>query len=185
MYNEAALEIDQANVEEPSEFLVNNLDLIPKGRVLDLAMGGGRNAVFMARNGYEVEGVDISADVAASALRLATRHGVTIKAKVANLEQDYKITPLKYEAIICFNYLQRSLINSIMTGIKKGGVVIYETYIIDQAELGKPKNPDHLLKHNELLTMFRGFRCLRYREGIFNSEHGQKALAGIVAQKTD
>ena len=45
---------------KPARFLVDNIDLLPKGRVLDVAMGSGRNAVYMAGKGFEVEGVDIS-----------------------------------------------------------------------------------------------------------------------------
>jgi len=82
--------------------------------------------------------------------------------------------------IICFNYLQRSLIPQIKDGLRNGGMVVYETFIVDQAKFGKPKNPYHLLKHNELLDMFRDFRCLRYREGIIE---GRKAIASIIAQK--
>ena len=58
--------------------------------------------------------------------------------------------------------------------------MVYETFIIDQAQFGKPRNPDHLLMHNELLNMFRDFRCLRYREGIIESG---KAIASIIAEK--
>ena len=58
--------------------------------------------------------------------------------------------------------------------------MVYETFIIDQAKFGKPKNPDYLLKHNELLEMFGEFRCLRYREGFFE---GSIAIASIIAQK--
>jgi hypothetical protein len=64
-------------------------------------------------------------------------------------------------------------------GLQRGGMIVYETYILEQAQFGKPKNPDYLLKHNELLNMFRELRCLRYREGIFE---GPKAIASIIAE---
>ena len=81
--------------------------------------------------------------------------------------------------IICFNYLQRSLMPQIKEGVRRGGMVVYETFIVDQARFGRPRNPDHLLGHNELLDMFRDFYCLRYREGIM----GEKAVASIVARR--
>jgi hypothetical protein len=59
-------------------------------------------------------------------------------------------------------------------------MVVYETFIVDQANFGKPKNPNYLLKHNELLDMFHDFRCLRYREGIVK---GPRGVASIIAQK--
>jgi 2-polyprenyl-3-methyl-5-hydroxy-6-metoxy-1,4-benzoquinol methylase len=165
---------------EPAPFLVQNVELLPKGRVLDVAMGNGRNAIYLARLGFDVEGVDMSPEAINIALELARKAGVTIKAQVADLEGDYLIQKDNYEVIICFNYLQRSLIPKIKDGLRRGGMVVYETFIIDQAEFGKPKNPNYLLKHNELLDMFRDFRCLRYREGVVK---GPKAIASTIAKK--
>ncbi len=46
----------------PAPFLTDSVHMLPKGRVLDVAMGHGRNAIYLARLGFEVEGVDISAE---------------------------------------------------------------------------------------------------------------------------
>ena len=165
---------------EPARFLVDNIELLPKGRVLDVAMGSGENAIYLAKMGFEVEGVDISPEAVSSALELARKSGVNLRTQVADLEKNYHIEKGAYEVIICFNYLQRSLIPQIKDGLRKGGMVVYETFIVDQAQFGKPKNPDYLLRHNELLNMFRDFRCLRYREGIVE---GRKAVASIIAEK--
>ena len=165
---------------EPAPFLVENIELLPKGLVLDVAMGTGRNAIYLAKLGFAVEGIEISPEAVNIALESAQKSSVTIRAQLADLEGSYSIKKGAYDLIICFNYLQRSLIPQIKDGLRKGGMVVYETCIIDQAQLGKPKNPDYLLKHNELLDMFRDFRCLRYREGIVE---GQKAIAGIIAEK--
>ncbi|HEX7474881.1 MAG TPA: methyltransferase domain-containing protein [Dehalococcoidales bacterium] len=165
---------------EPAKFLVENAGLLPKGRVLDIAMGEGRNAVYLAKLGFEVEGVDISAEAVEAAHAWALENKVSIGIQTADLEKDYQIAPAAYGAIICFYYLQRSLIPQIKAGLQKGGVIIYETFIIDQRQFGHPRNPDFLLDYNELLNYFRDFRCLRYREGII--EPG-KAVASLVAQK--
>jgi len=166
---------------QPAQFLIDNIELLPRGRTLDVAMGSGQNAVYLARMGFEVEGVDISPEAVNNALELACQAGITIKAEVADLEGNYRLEKNAYDVIICFHYLQRSLIPQIKDGLKKGGMVIYETFIVDQAKLlGKPKNPDFLLKHNELLVMFRDFRCLRYREGIIDN---RQAIASIIAEK--
>ncbi|MBI4295603.1 MAG: methyltransferase domain-containing protein [Chloroflexi bacterium] len=164
----------------PARFLVENIALLPKGRALDVAMGNGRNAVYLAQMGFEVEGVDISPEAVQGALELAHKTGVDIRAAIADLEGGYRIREAAYEVIICFNYLQRTLIPQIKAGLRQGGIVVYETFIVDQAQFGKPTNPNYLLQHNELLDMFRDFRVLRYREGIMP---GPKAIAGIVAEK--
>lgn len=166
--------------QKPSQFLVENIDLLPKGRALDLAMGGGRNAVFLARNGYETEGIDISRKEVNAALELARRSGVDLKAHMEDLEGNIHFDEASYDVIVCFNYLYRPLIPKIKDALRTGGMIVYETYIVDQARFGKPRNPSHLLERNELLNMFREFRCLRYREGIIEN---RKALAGIIAEK--
>lgn len=163
----------------PAEFLVDNIHLLPKGRILDIAMGAGRNAIYLAKMGFEVEGVDISSEAVSVAVESARKAGVTIRAQVVDLEKNYHIQEGAYDVIICFYFLQRSLISQIKNGLRLGGVVVYETYIVDQIQFGKPRNPDYLLKHNELLYMFRELRCLRYREGVFE---GPKAIASIVVQ---
>jgi len=165
---------------EPAQFLVDNIELLPKGRVLDVAMGSGQNAIYLAKMGFDVEGVDISHEAVNTALNWARSAGVSIRVQVADLEGDYYVEKGVYDVIICFNYLHRSLIPQIKDGLRKGGMVVYETFIVDQAQFGKPKNPDYLLKHNELLNMFRDFRCLYYREGIIED---RKATAGIIAEK--
>ena len=164
----------------PTQFLVENADLLPSGKALDVAMGAGRNAVYLAGMGFQVEGVDISPETVKAALELAQKSGVDLGTRVADLERHYHIEKDVYDVIICFNYLQRSLIRQIKDGLRTGGMIVYETFIVDQVQFGKPKNPDYLLKHNELLNMFRDFRCLRYREGIVEN---RKAVAGIIAEK--
>lgn len=165
----------------PAEFLVENIGLLPVGRALDMAMGNGRNAVFLAQAGFTVESVDRSAEAVQTALEAAKSAGVTINAKIADLESGYIIEKDAYDVIICFNYLHRPLIPQIKGGIKAGGMIVYETFTVDQPRFGHPHNPDFLLRYNELLDMFRDFRCLRYREGIFNNS---RAIASIAAQKT-
>jgi len=168
------------HVSGPSRFLVEHVDLLPGGRALDVAMGNGRNAVFLAERGYAVEGVDISREVIDRALETASRAGVHIRVQKADLESDYHIETGAYDLIICFNYLHRPLIPEIRQGLRNGGMVVYETYIIDQAQFGRPRNPNHLLNHNELLELFRDFRCLRYHEGL---KAPRRAVAGIIAEK--
>ncbi len=165
---------------DPSNFLVENIDLLPGGKALDVAMGNGRNAIFLAERGFHVFGIDISKEAITEALELAAVSNVNITARVADLTTGSNIQPGIYDVIICFNYLQRSLIPEIKRGLRSGGMIVYETFIVDQARYGKPKNPNHLLKHNELLRMFRDFRCMRYHEGVLEEK---KAVAGIIAEK--
>lgn len=169
--------------KEPIKFLEENINVLTKGKALVLAMGEGRNAVFLARNGFDVDGCDISEIAVKKGILLANENNVTINAFVADLEK-YEIASNKYDLITCFYYTQRDLIPQIRNGLKKGGIAMFETYIIDQLEYGPdapgPKNPDYLLKHNELLDLFRDFRVLYYREGEIAPN---KSVASLIAQK--
>ena len=164
----------------PSRFLVDNIDLLPRGLALDVAMGNGRNAIYLAKMGFDVEGVDISGEAVRQAIDRAKNEGVRLRTMVADLEAFPQFNEGAYDLVICFDYLQRSLMPYIKRWLKPGGVLVYETYIEDQAQFGKPRNPDHLLRRNELLDTFRDFRVLRYREGLVEE---RSAKAGIVAQK--
>jgi tellurite methyltransferase len=168
------------SASSPSRFLVENIDLLPPGRALDVAMGSGRNAVFLAKKGFDVEGVDNSRESIEKALEFAKQAGVSIWTQEADLAQIPYFEEEAYDLVICFNYLQRSLLPQMRNWVKPGGMLVYETFIIDQASFGKPQNPDYLLRHNELLQAFKDFRVLRYREGIID---GSKAVASLLAQK--
>jgi 2-polyprenyl-3-methyl-5-hydroxy-6-metoxy-1,4-benzoquinol methylase len=168
------------NICGPAQFLVDNISLIPCGRALDIAMGTGRNAIYLAKMGFRVEGVDASSEKIEVALERARMEDVSILAREEDLEKIPYIEEEAYDLVICFNYLQRSLMPQIKNWVKTGGTLMYETYTIDQQQLGKPKSPDHLLKHNELLHTFQDFCVVRYREGIIG---GKRAIASIIAQK--
>jgi 2-polyprenyl-3-methyl-5-hydroxy-6-metoxy-1,4-benzoquinol methylase len=169
--------------KEPINFLEEKLDLLVKGKALVLAMGEGRNAVFLARNGFDVDGCDVSDKAIEKSKILARENGVTLNAFVADLEE-YKIPANRYDLITCFYYTQIDLIPQIKEGLRKGGMVMFETYSIDQLKYGKdasgPKNPAYLLKHNELLDSFRDFRILYYREGEIAEN---KSVVSLIAQK--
>jgi len=163
---------------EAIPFLQDHVDLLPKGHVLDLAMGEGRNGVFLATKGFQVTGVDISAEGLKKAETLAAELGVTIKTVVADLES-YEIPANTFDVIICTYYLQRDLFPKIATALKPGGIALIETYTIDHIQYSPRFNKAFLLEPNELLTMLPGLRVLRYQE----VDNGQAAFASILAQK--
>ena len=85
----------------PAPFLVENINLLPKGRVLDVATGTGRNAIYLAKMGFHpVEGVDISAEAISTALNSARKAGVSIIAQTADLASEYQIRKSAYDVII-------------------------------------------------------------------------------------
>jgi tellurite methyltransferase len=163
---------------EAIPFLQEHVDLLPKGQVLDIAMGEGRNGVFLATKGFQVTGVDISTEGLKKAEALAAEHGTTITTLVADLET-YAIPPNRFDVIICTYYLQRDLFPKIATALKPGGMALIETYTMDHLQYRPRFNKAFLLEPNELLRMLPSLRVLRYQE----VDTGQAAFASILAQK--
>jgi len=172
--------------KEPNPFLKKYIHLLPKGKALDIASGEGRNAVLLAQQGFEVDAVDISGKGLKKAQKLAREQGVKIKTFLVDLDQ-YQIEKERYDLIANFYYLKRRLIPRIKKGIKKGGRVIFETYLLEHRTLGTggPKQAKYFLKPNELLRLFKNFRILFYREGIFKEGGRKKAVASLIAEKIE
>lgn len=166
---------------DASEFLQENISQLPKGgKVLDIATGEGRNAVFLAKKGFNVEGVDISQVALRKAKRLAKDSHVSIHTTYADLTT-YAIKAESYQVILNIDYLQRSLIPQIKKGLIKGGVVLYENYTVDQLKntTGRHMRRDDLLEKGELKSLFNDFEILVYKE----TNNGKDAIASLLARK--
>jgi SAM-dependent methyltransferase len=131
------------------------------GRVLDVACGTGRHAVFLAGRGHEVTAVDID-----PSLYEAVRHTPGVVWRQADLETGpWPFPGETYHGVVVTNYLHRPLFEPLLTAIAPGGLLIYETFSIGQAQYGRPRNPAHLLMPGELLETVRGrLRVLAYED---------------------
>jgi SAM-dependent methyltransferase len=170
--------------KKPNPFLKKHIALLSKGRALDIASGEGRNAVFLAQHGFDVDAVDISEKGLRKARKLAREMETKIHTLIVDLDT-YQIEKERYDLINNFYFLNRKLIPKMKRGLKKGGMVIFETYILEHRNLGTggPKTLRYFLKPNELLKLFKEFRILFYREGIFRESGKRKAIASLIAQK--
>ncbi len=171
--------------KEPNVFLKNHIHLFLKGKALDIASGEGRNAVFLAQHGFEVDALDISKEGLKKAIKLSREKGVKINPIHVDLDQ-YDIGKEKYDLIINLYFLKRRLIPKIKRGLKRRGKVLFETYTLEHRNLGGsgPKQAKFFLKPNELLRLFKDFQILFYREGIFKEGGKKKAIASLIAEKT-
>lgn len=164
----------------PAKLLVDFVGLLPKGKALDIAMGEGRNALSLASHGFDVEGLDKNEEAVKTCLASAKDRGLRLIVRTVDLEK-YQLHQTHYDLIICFYYLQRSLIPQIRGALKPGGMVVYETFLIDNhLQFGHPKHREYCFEHNELLNSFRDFRVIFYHEGMVE---GRTFAAQIVAQK--
>ena len=170
--------------KEPNAFLKKHIHLLQKGKALDIAAGEGRNAIYLAQNGFEVDAVDISQKGLKKAQALAREKGVNINTFLVDLDR-YRIPKERYDLIANFYFLKRRLIPRIRNGLKEGGMVVFETYLLEHRALatGGPKQVKYFLKPNEALRLFKTFRIRFYREGIFIEGGRKKAVASLIAEK--
>ena len=167
---------------KPSSFLEENMHRLPRGNALDLAMGSGRNALFLATQGYAVDALDYS-EVAVNTVRsFAQKKSLPVHVTQTDLTH-YHIPENTYDVIINFYFLERALAPRITKGLKKGGMLLFETYTTEQSHYGRPHNPDYLLQPNELLHSFIGLHIIYYHERVVTSSEETKAIASLLAQK--
>lgn len=169
---------------KPNAFLQTHMHLLPRGKALDLACGDGTNAVFLAREGFAVEAVDISPVGLKMARRLARGKKAQVRFRQVDLDS-ISLPRQHYDLIVVLFFLSRRLIPRIRKALKPGGMIVFETYTTEQRGLGTggPHQASYLLKPNELLRLFSGLHVVFYREGVFRVEGRRKAIASLIAQK--
>jgi SAM-dependent methyltransferase len=135
--------------------------LVPAGaRVLDVACGGGRHVRWFAERGCTVTGVDRDA-AALEPLRALAR------VVVADLEAGaWPLPGETFDAVVVTNYLWRPLLPTIVGSVAAGGTLIYETFAVGNETVGRPSNPDFLLRPGELLAAAQGLRVVAYEDGF-------------------
>lgn len=173
---------DSVAVRTPSDFLVEQLPRLPSGRALDLACGDGRHALYLARHGWRVDAIDFAHPGLARLLAAARREGLAVDALQADLEE-FPLPRDRYDLVVNVRYLQRSLFDAIRAAPRRGGAVLFETFIRDQQQLGHPRNPAFLLERGELVRAFGDFDVLFHEEGRFDTESGPAFLARLLARR--
>ncbi|MBI4721176.1 MAG: class I SAM-dependent methyltransferase [Chitinivibrionia bacterium] len=155
--------------KDPNDFLAQAFGSIPKGRVLSLGEGEGRNAVFLAERGYEVVGVDSSAVGLKKARALAQERGVEIETVLAEVG-DFAIEPEAFDGIISiFLHLPPLVRNRIhesaVRGLRPDGAYILEAYTPRQLEFktGGPSDRELLM---ELPDLKRELAGLEFKHAV-------------------
>lgn len=135
--------------------------------MLDLACGSGRHSRLLARHGFAVLAVDRDQSALAS---LAATPGVA----TAEMDLEGTTWPLagrEFDGIVVTNYLWRPRLPELLATLAPGGVLIYETFMLGNADYGKPSNPDFLLRPGELrdIASAAGLREIAFAEGYVDT----------------
>lgn len=180
---------------EPNDFLVDVEPRLPRGgRVLSLAEGEGRNAVWLASRGFVVHSVDGSEVGVAKTLRLAADRGVTVHAEVGFLE-DTGITPGAWDVIVSVFVhqpppLRAELHRRIVAGLAPGGMYVMEAYSPGHwgRGTGGPPHPERLVPLAAAMAELEGLEFLHAaeleRDVVEGHLHtGDAAVTQILARK--
>ena len=174
---------DHVTGDPPSPFVVQwATSIAPRlpapRRALDVAMGRGRHASALAALGFRAFGVDLRVDAVRGAIDAATASGLVLRGWCADLT----VSPIprgRFDLVVVSRYLQRDLFESIREAATPDGVVIYETFTVNQRAHGVgPKSPHHLLEPGELRARFEGFEIVFYEE-----VSAPEAVARLVARR--
>jgi SAM-dependent methyltransferase len=174
---------------EPNDFLRERFAAIrPGGEVLCLAEGEGRNAVFLAEQGYRAVAVDQSAVGLGKAEQLATDRGVRIDTIVADLAV-YRIDPDRWDGIVSIwchlpSALRSAVHRQVVAGLKVGGAFLLEAYTPAQLHhgTGGPQSPDLMPTLAELRKELTGLDLVHAieRERVVHEGQGHGGLSAVV-----
>lgn len=168
---------DRHEVRQPSSWLVEHRDRLPKGAALDVAMGYGRHAFCLAEAGWTVHGIERDPEAVAACREEARRRGLTIRIEQADLET-HRLPVAAYDLITCFFYLDRALIPQLREALKPGGAIVYETFSIEhRRRFGAPGRIEFCLQPNELTALFSGFAVMSAREGLVDGQYVSSLVA--------
>jgi tellurite methyltransferase len=198
---------------KPYHLLLKFFHQIPKGLVLDIGSGRGRNSFFLAKKGFEVEAIDIDQQSINEIKKTIQENKLSIKARCLDL-REFQFTANKYSLILAIqslNFIKKSDFEKIIEKIKdsliKGGFFIISAFTISDPSFKKfkkksqpieentfysKKTPNwwHFFKKNELKKYFQsGFEILYYLERIVKDKkplpHTHSIVEMVVRKNSD
>jgi len=166
----------------PTPLLMETARHLPAGKALDLACGAGRNALWLAQEGWQVTAVDGAPAAIGILRRRAAARRLHLDARVADLEAGaYQIEPAAWDLILMCYYLQRDLFERAKAGVVHGGIVLAIVHIAEPGEKATPTR----LRAGELAGYFKGWEILHSFEGKPGDASHQRPAAEIVARRIE
>ena len=173
---------DSYRKNNPVTLVENWIARIPAGRALDVACGAGRNALFLAQAGYQVDAIDISPEGLNQARQKAEDQGLSINWIEQDLDQAYPFDT-DYDLILVMWYVDLALITRLCDCLAPGGYLLCEEHLITDQEVIGPTSSSYRVAPGELREAVSGLEVLWYEESIeMTSEGEQVASARVVAK---
>lgn len=170
---------------EPNSFMVRTITGRKPGRALDVAMGQGRNSLWLASQGWTVSGFDISEVGIEKARKEAERRGLKIETFVTPYE-NFDWGQAKWDLIVFSYFLPQAALPRVRDALRSGGLLLIEGFHVDTARV-RPLGGGY--RNNELFELLRGYRMLIYEDvedrQDWGLSHGAtNRLVRVLAQKS-
>ena len=176
----------------PSAFLERSVPLLPPaGRCLDIGGGQGRNAVFLARLGWDVVLVDVAIAGVATARLLARHDRVRLGAVVADLDESPLEVPVEsVDLVLMINFHDSDLLRQSVKWLRPGGALVVEGFAQEQLGRGSggPQDPALLWGPNQLLRLVAPMRVVWYEDRLTDADdnrrhRGEKWVVRLIARR--
>lgn len=173
---------------EPNQFFKQQIDKLVPGKILFLGEGEGRNAVYAAKLGWDVDAVDFSVSAKEKAIKLADINNVKINYSVSDLTE-YQFKEKYYDVVVLiFLHLPEDLRNQVhmktQLALRDDGVLIIEAFNKEQIEntSGGPKDLELLYDENTLINSFKELKINLIENKIIELDEGNyhKGKANVI-----
>jgi SAM-dependent methyltransferase len=174
------------NRTHPTALLGEWLPRLARGRALDVACGAGRNALFLAANGFAVTALDISAVALERGRLTAAERELSVEWLCADLDDDpdNALPHGGYDLIVWVRYVHRTLIPHVIARLNVGGTLLCEQHLATTARVAGPTTAGFRLAPGELTRSADTLTVLHSYEGpVVDPDGRPAALAQLVARK--
>ena len=159
-------------------------------RAIDIACGAGRNALFLARRGWRVDAVDISAVALARLRAAADAESLPVKCVERDLEPASSaldgLGNQRYDLALVVRYVNTPLVESLHRALAAGGHLIAEMHLRTDEAVAGPRSPRFRVVPGELRNAGKSLEPLHYHEGLVIDPDGRTvALAQLVGRRPD
>jgi tellurite methyltransferase len=171
----------------PTALLAQWLPKLPRGRALDVACGTGRNALFLAANGFSVTALDISSVALDRGRRAAGERGLTVEWLCADLDEDPggALPQGAFDLIVWARYVHKTLMQHLVARLGLGGALVCEQHLRTDVTVAGPSSARFRLAPGELRRSAKGLALDYSYEGLVVDPDGRTvALAQLVGRKT-
>lgn len=176
-WNERYADEDREPPTEPADVLAKYVAGIPDGRALDVATGGGRNAIFLAEHGYAVDAIDISEAGLEIARERADERGVADRIEFVRADvEEHEFPREAYDAVVVARYYSLNVVPALKRALAPSGVLLYEHRL--QPPGGSKR---FRFRSNDLLRACLDLRIVSYEEPVEIT--GDDATVRLVARR--